>query len=90
MRRHPGSDCTDPSSGLQGYISDVGGPAATFRRPSCQSSSSMGCAKPGLSGPEPCPNLDADHTDYMMLLREAAGHPRVKKVFIRSGIPSTS
>jgi radical SAM superfamily enzyme YgiQ (UPF0313 family) len=36
--------------------------------------------------PTPCKNLDADHTDYMMLLRKLRQIPGVKKVFVRSGI----
>ena len=68
--------------GFKGYIHDVGGPSATFRRPSCQKQLKHGmCKNRACLAPEPCPNLDADHTDYM--LREI---PKVKKVFIRSGI----
>ena len=73
--------------GFKGYIHDVGGPAATFRRPSCQKQLKHGmCKNRACLAPEPCPNLDADHTDYMMLLRKLREIPKVKKVFIRSGI----
>ena len=73
--------------GFKGYIHDVGGPAATFRRPSCQKQLKHGmCKNRACLAPEPCPNLDADHTDYMMLLRKLRAIPGVKKVFIRSGI----
>ena len=68
--------------GFKGYIHDVGGPSATFRRPSCQKQLKHGmCKNRACLAPEPCPNLDADHTDYMLL-----EIPKVKKVFIRSGI----
>ena len=71
----------------KGYIHDVGGPSATFRRPSCQKQLKHGmCRNRACLAPEPCPNLDADHTDYMMLLRKLRQLPKVKKVFIRSGI----
>ena len=36
--------------------------------------------------PSPCKNLDADHRDYVSLLRKLRDIPKVKKVFIRSGI----
>ena len=73
--------------GFKGYIHDVGGPAATFRRPSCQKQLKYGmCKNRACLAPEPCPNLDADHTDYMLLLRKLRKIPGVKKVFIRSGI----
>ena len=73
--------------GFKGYIHDVGGPAATFRRPSCQKQLKHGmCKNRACLAPEPCPNLDADHTDYMMLLRKLRAIPGIKKVFIRSGI----
>ena len=73
--------------GFKGYIHDVGGPSATFRRPSCQKQLKSGmCRNRACLAPEPCPNLDADHTDYMMLLRKLRAIPKVKKVFIRSGI----
>ena len=36
--------------------------------------------------PKPCKNLEADHKDYLELLRKLRKLPGVKKVFIRSGI----
>ena len=73
--------------GFKGYIHDIGGPAATFRRPSCQKQLKHGmCKNRACLAPEACPNLDADHTDYMMLLRKVRALPGIKKVFIRSGI----
>ncbi len=73
--------------GFKGYIHDVGGPSATFRHPSCQKQLKHGlCKNRACLAPEACPNLDADHTDYMMLLRKLRELPGVKKVFIRSGI----
>ena len=66
--------------GFKGYIHDVGGPPPPSAAPPARSSSSTACAKTGpVWPPEPCPNLDADHTDYMMLLRQAAGHPQGEK-----------
>ena len=66
--------------GFKGYIHDVGGPSATFRRPSCQKQLKSGmCRNRACLAPEPCPNLDADHTDYMLLLRKLREIPKVKR-----------
>ena len=73
--------------GFKGYIHDVGGPTANFRRPACQKQKKAGlCKHRACLAPEPCPNIDADHTDYLLLLRKLRAIPGVKKVFIRSGI----
>ncbi|WP_297289644.1 YgiQ family radical SAM protein [uncultured Flavonifractor sp.] len=73
--------------GFKGYIHDVGGPTANFRRPACKKQMKAGlCRGKACLAPEACPNLDADHTDYLMLLRKIRAVPGVKKVFIRSGI----
>ncbi len=73
--------------GFKGYIHDVGGPTANFRRPACEKQMKAGlCANRACLAPEACPNLDADHRDYMALLRKIRALPGVKKVFIRSGI----
>ena len=72
---------------FKGYINDVGGPSANFRHPSCQKQLKAGlCADRRCLAPEPCPNLDPDHSDYLELLRKVRAVPGVKKVFIRSGI----
>ena len=73
--------------GFKGYIHDVGGPTANFRRPSCKKQVKHGlCKNRDCLAPEPCPNLDADHTDYLKLLRKLREIPGIKKIFIRSGI----
>ena len=73
--------------GFKGYISDVGGPTADFREPSCEKQKTMGvCPDRKCLTPRPCPNLRADHSDYVRLLRAVERVPGVKKVFIRSGV----
>lgn len=73
--------------GFKGYIHDVGGPTANFRRPSCKNQLKHGlCRHRDCLAPKPCPNLDADHSDYLKLLRKLREIPGVKKIFIRSGI----
>ena len=72
---------------FKGYIHDVGGPTADFRHPSCALQKERGlCPDRRCLAPEPCPHLDADHSDYLALLRKLRAIPGVKKVFIRSGI----
>lgn len=72
---------------FKGYIHDVGGPTADFRHPSCNKQLTKGvCTNRQCLFPEPCRNLDADHSDYVALLRKLRALPKVKKVFIRSGI----
>ena len=71
----------------KGYVSDVGGPSANFRHPSCAQQLKNGmCANRSCLAPTPCKNLDADHSDYLALLRQLRNIPGVKKVFVRSGI----
>lgn len=73
--------------GFKGYIHDVGGPTANFRHTSCQKQLKHGvCKSKQCLFPTPCKNLDADHEDYINLLRKLRELPNVKKVFIRSGI----
>ena len=72
---------------FKGYIHDVGGPTANFRHPSCKKQKKSGlCAHRSCLAPEPCPNLDTDHSDYVRLLRKLRSIEGVKKVFVRSGV----
>lgn len=72
---------------FKGYIHDVGGPTANFRHPSCKKQLKYGvCKNRQCLFPTPCKNLNADHSDYVRLLKELRAIPKVKKVFIRSGI----
>jgi len=72
---------------FKGYIHDVGGPTANFRRPACDKQLKHGvCPDKQCLFPEPCKNLVADHSDYIDLLRKLRALPGVKKVFIRSGV----
>ncbi len=72
---------------FKGYIFDVGGPTADFRGPACEKQLTRGvCKNRQCLFPTPCKNLRADHRDYLNLLKKLREIPRVKKVFIRSGI----
>ena len=72
---------------FKGYIHDIGGPTANFRRPSCEMQKEHGlCKGKKCLAPQPCKNLEADHSEYLEILREVRSLPGVKKVFIRSCI----
>ncbi|MBQ8393793.1 MAG: YgiQ family radical SAM protein [Clostridia bacterium] len=72
---------------FKGYIHDIGGPTANFRYPACKKQLEHGvCSNRKCLVPTPCPNLIADHSEYIELLKQVESLPRVKKVFIRSGI----
>ena len=72
---------------FKGYIHDVGGPTANFRFPACSKQITKGvcnhkdCLYPGV-----CKAMKVDHEDYIDVLRAVRKLPKVKKVFIRSGI----
>ena len=72
---------------FKGYIHDVGGPTANFRLPSCKKQEKNGmCTGKKCLAPVPCKALQVDHTAYLHILRQLRALPKVKKVFIRSGI----
>lgn len=72
---------------FKGYIHDVGGPTANFRAPACEKQLTAGvCPNRKCLAPTPCKNLRVDHEEYARLLREIEALPKVKKVFVRSGI----
>ncbi len=72
---------------FKGYIHDVGGPTANFRNPSCKKQMEKGvCTNRQCLFPAKCPNLEVDHKDYVSLLTKLRKLPKVKKVFVRSGV----
>lgn len=72
---------------FKGYIHDVGGPTANFRHDACRFQKERGaCPNKDCMGTNPCKNVNVDHTEYVELLRKLRALPKVKKVFIRSGI----
>lgn len=72
---------------FKGYIHDVGGPTANFRQDACKNQKVSGaCKNKDCLGTNPCKNLEVSHTDYVELLQKLRNLPKVKKVFIRSGI----
>ncbi len=74
-------------SDFKGYIHDVGGPTANFIKAPCEKATEKGaCKNKHCLHPTPCKNLDIDHRKYMDTLEEIRSLPKIKKVFIRSGI----
>ena len=72
---------------FKGIISDVGGPTANFRLPSCEKQKKLGlCKGRKCLAPKPCPSMQVSHEDYLRLLRRLRSLDGIKKVFIRSGI----
>lgn len=72
---------------FKGYIHDVGGPTANFKHTSCQKQLKCGtCKERQCLFPTPCKNIDADHSEYLDLLRQLRKKEGVKRVFVRSGI----
>jgi len=75
------------SERFKGYIHDVGGPTANFMKPACGRQMKNGsCRGRSCLYPAPCAEIDADHADYIALLRRLRSLPGIKKVFIRSGL----
>lgn len=72
---------------FKGYIHDVGGPTANFRKPACEKQLKHGCCEHRQClFPEPCPNMDVSHKEFLQTLRKMRQIPGIKKVFIRSGL----
>lgn len=72
---------------FKGYIHDVGGPTANFRGPACNKQLTKGsCKNRQCLYPNPCKNLEVDHSEYLDILRTLREKDDVKKVFIRSGL----
>ena len=72
---------------FKGYIHDVGGPTANFRRPACKKQLTKGvCKKRQCLGYEHCKNVEVEHRDFTALLKKLRSVEGVKKVFVRSGL----
>ncbi len=72
---------------FKGYIHDIGGPTANFRRPACAKQLTEGaCADRQCLYPAPCKRMKPDHTELLTVLRRVRSLPGVKKAFIRSGL----
>ena len=72
---------------FKGYISDLGGPSANMYGmhgkdlERCQR-----CQRPSCLHPQPCPNLNTDHSQLLDIYHAVDALPEVKKSFIGSGV----
>ncbi len=72
---------------FKGYIHDVGGPSANFRINGCEKAKKYGvCKGKNCLTPTVCKNMKVDHSEYIELLKAIESVPKVKRVFIRSGL----
>ena len=72
---------------FKGYIHDVGGPTANFRKPACNHQLTIGaCKAKQCLSPGVCKNMEVDHKEFVDVLRSVRSLPKIKKVFVRSGI----
>ena len=72
---------------FKGYIHDVGGPTANFRKPACKHQLTIGaCKTKQCLSPGVCKNMEVDHKEFIDVLRSVRSLPKVKKAFVRSGI----
>ncbi len=72
---------------FKGYIHDIGGPTANFRYPSCKKQLTHGvCKNKQCLFPSPCSQLEVSHKEFLSILRKVRSLPKVKKVFVRSGL----
>jgi len=80
-------DLITKMEGFAGTITDLGGPSANMynmrgRDPSrCQK-----CARASCLTPKICDNMDTHHKEILELYREVRNHPKVKHLFIGSGV----
>lgn len=72
---------------FHGVLTDLGGPSANMWRMKgknpelCRKCSRYSCSMPTM-----CKNLDSDHRPMIELLRKVSAHPKVKHLYVGSGI----
>jgi uncharacterized radical SAM protein YgiQ len=74
----------DPA--FRGTITDVGGPTVNMYGMSCRRGHGEHCRRPDCLTPAPCPRLDLTHQRQLAMLRAVREIPRVKHVFIGTGL----
>ncbi len=67
-------------------ITDIGGPTANMYMTGCRDQGEQNCTRASCLYPNICPRLETDSTAYESLLEDVLSHPRVRGVFINSGI----
>ncbi len=75
------------TKGFGGTITDVGGPTANLYQATCRFWTKRGaCAERDCLMPEKCKNLKTGYNEALRLLRAISGLPKVKHVFLESGL----
>lgn len=73
--------------GFAGTLTDLGGPSANmYRMGGMDKSRCEKCARASCLFPKICNNLNTSHKELLSLYREIRNHPKVKHLFIGSGI----
>ena len=73
--------------GFNGIINDVGGPTANMYHMNCQSEEANKlCRRVSCLHPTRCKHYGTDHKPFIRLLRKIRNMPKIKKVFVNSGI----
>lgn len=73
--------------GFKGNISDVGGPTANMYGIECEKKLKSGCCSDKRClYPTTCKSLPLNHSKQITLLKELKNIPKIKKIFIASGI----
>lgn len=72
---------------FKGYISDLGGPSANMYAMSGRDKSMCEkCTRPSCLHPQPCSNLNNDHSSLLEIYKEVDAMPSIKKAFVGSGV----
>jgi uncharacterized radical SAM protein YgiQ len=72
---------------FKGYLSDLGGPSANMYMMSGKDLNiCKKCMKPSCLHPNPCPNLNTDHSALLDIYKSVDALPKIKKSFIGSGV----
>ena len=73
--------------GFAGTISDLGGPSANmYKMRGKDRSRCEKCARPSCVFPRICDNMNTRHQELTELYREISKHPKIKHLFIGSGV----
>jgi uncharacterized radical SAM protein YgiQ len=71
---------------FRGTISDVGGPTANLYGARCEKRETQGQCARYCAFPSPCERAVPNHSSFLNLLRKIKSIPKVKHVFVSSGI----
>ncbi|MBR3960534.1 MAG: YgiQ family radical SAM protein [Bacteroidales bacterium] len=72
---------------FHGVLTDLGGPSANMWRMKGKNQElCRKCTRYSCSMPTMCKNLDSDHRAMSLLLKKVATHPKVKHLYVGSGI----